>query len=203
MKRLSMVLLGLAAGCATVQAPLYREDEGAFYEETVERMAGRGAPIDLAHLDYLRLRRAASLMADAGQTKTARAQLARVHTGGVPLAAAAGQLLAADFTDVQGHLERARALHQLDPRMAALHETVALGLLTSILDTGDTEGRPFRVFASPEEDAVIAFLDLRADSRHEEQWGGRLIDAVTCSDRRGRSTVLRFDRTPPVFTARR
>jgi hypothetical protein len=168
-------VLALAiAGCATVAVPVDPDVERAFYVQTVDGLEGRGQPVDPAHLDYQRFRQAAHL----------------TRAGGQP----------ADFTDAQAHLERARDLHFDDSRAATFHETVARGLLQSILDTGDGGERPWRVFDLREEEAVLAVLDLKVEGRSSSAKDGRTIDVVDCRDPRGSPRRLLFDVSPPRAT---
>jgi len=165
-------LLALAlAGCATVAAPVDPDVERAFYLQTVDGLQGHGQPVDPAHLDYQRFRQAAQLTRADGQP--------------------------ADFADAGGHLERARALHFDDGRAATFHETVALGLLQSILDSGDGGERPWRVFDVREEEAVAAFLDLKVEGRSSSTRAGHTIDVVECRDPRGSPRRIVFDVSPP------
>jgi hypothetical protein len=199
----ALLLVGLlsAAGCATTSAlqPVDPVEERGFYQAAVSQVRRGGGSIDPERLDYARLRLGAhferegtDLAGLAGKLVSARAagDLARA-------AQAADELLESDFTDVEAHLEKARALHRGDPRRAAWHEALALNLLRSILSSGDLVNHPVRVFGPREEDAVAAFLDLRPTGRVPHQQGERRLEVLTCLDPAGRPVRPHFDVTPP------
>lgn len=196
----ALVLLA-ALGCATASPPIDAEAERAFYRHTVDGLEGRGQFVDPAAVDWRRFRQAAHLSLDEGARADQASALrvlaeARARSDDHALPRVVDQLLRLDFADAQAHLERARTLHFDDRRGAALHEAVALGLLRSIVDSGDGDARPWTVFEAHEEAAVASFLDLRCDRRSSSTEGGRRLDVLECRDHRGLRRRLRFDATP-------
>jgi hypothetical protein len=206
------VLFLAAAGCATVAPVVDADTERAFYQRTVEGLEGRGQPVEPATVDWGRFRQAAHLSLDqvARDDRASALQVlaeVRHRSDGHALPRVIDQLLRIDFADAQVHLEKARALHFDDKRGAAFHEAVALGLLRSILASGDGQARPWRVFDAREEEAVVSFLDLTCPARSSNTEGGRRIDVLGCNHNVRRPGSwhhlhiprmrLRFDVTPP------
>lgn len=99
-------------------------------------------------------------------------------------------LLALDPTDIEAHLERARALHATEPTTATWHETVARGLLASLLPpgAGADQAHPVRVVSAREQQAVLAFLDIQVP--HRRSLAGRHAIEGTS---RGRPTTIWFE----------
>ena len=100
------------------------------------------------------------------------------------------ELLTLDPTDIEAHLERARALHAIEPTTATWHETVARGLLTSLLSpgAGTDQAHPVRVVSAREQQAVLAFLDIQVTHRRSLA-GRQIIEGTT----RGRPTTIWFE----------
>jgi hypothetical protein len=195
-----LLLVALAAGCATTSAAVDPAQELAYYQATVEGLQGRGNPLQPSRVDYRRLRQAAYFERQGKDLSPLAATLTRARVADEPAraVAAAEGLLTADFTDIEAHLERARVLHRGDAPAATLHEEIAAGLLQSILDTGELGQRPFRIFDRRESRALLAYLDLRPLRYHDPWWDGRRkIERVDCVDRRRRPLRVFFDVTPP------
>jgi hypothetical protein len=195
---MKVVALLLLVGCATAARPVDADVERAFYARVVDGLQGHGDPVAPDDVDYARFRRAAALArAEEDPSLLARQQAALRAAGDRAAAGVAAEaLLASDFADAGAHLEVARRLHPTPA--ATFHEAVALGLLQSILASGDGSGqRPYRAFGAREEEALAAFLDLRIERRTQEPRADCIIDIVDARDPRGRARRVFFDITPP------
>jgi hypothetical protein len=204
---------GGAAGTPTAAAAQIPppDPDGPYYATTTEMLTGKhkgpeGITLSIKpeEVDFARFRRGRFVASGRDGYGLERAELQRAldeaqeRRDGDKVLAAADELLGRDFTDFLAHLAKAAVTHERGKRdTATFHEAMAMGLIKSILASGDGRGRSsaYRVFQVREEYGVLAVLGLRSEDQSLISERGRHFDQLRCTDRQGRSVTVFFDVT--------
>lgn len=202
---------GTAPQTPTAPSPPPPDPDGPYYATTTEMLTGKyqspegvALTIKPEEVDFTRFRRGRFVAAGRDGYGLERAELQRTlaeaqeRRDGDKVLATADEILGKDFTDFLAHLAKAAVTHERGKRDAAtFHEAMAMGLVKSILTSGDgqRQGSAYRVFQVREEYGVLAVLGLRSESQSLISEQGRHFDQLACTDRQGRPTTVYFDVT--------
>jgi hypothetical protein len=191
--------------------------DAAYYRERAAALA-KESPDELARTDFGRFRRGRLYAADAMDSKAAQsleAELtAALDRGDFPAVVdLTSQVLASDEADIRAHMLRAVALGKLQrPAEADFHRGVAVGMIKSIMRTGDGRAvsSAWTVFRVKEEYEIIKVLGCAVVSQSLTSDGARQLDVLEARRPRDGATIrVYFDITElmaeetKLFRARR
>lgn len=116
----------------------------------------------------------------------------------------AASIATLQFTDIEAHLIAALCFEKAgDPSQADFQRAISLGLVHSILDSGDglAPATAYRVVSLDEEYAVLNLLDLKVGRQALVQDGGHSYDRFTVSMADAKGDIEVFFEIDPILKA--
>lgn len=164
--------------------PADAETDVAYYRVRAAALAAE-TPAEIGPTDFARLRRGRLYLTDPGDSQGAKLQrgLTTAFEANDPRAIleVTAKILADDQADIRAHMLRAIALRRVGRSPEAdFHRAVALGLIDSIVRTGDGRAAKsaWTVFRVKEEYEVIKVMGCTVESQSLISEGGRRFDIL-------------------------
>lgn len=165
--------------------PADAETDVAYYRVRAAALTAE-TPAEIGPTDFGRFRRGRLYLTDAGDPQGAKTLQGRLTTAfdgndSRAILEITAKILADDQADIRAHMLRAIALRKVGrSREADFHRAVALGLIDSIVRTGDGRAAKsaWTVFRVKEEYEVIKVMGCTVESQSLISEGGRRFDIL-------------------------
>ncbi|MBN1612319.1 MAG: DUF4919 domain-containing protein [Polyangiaceae bacterium] len=165
--------------------PAFAAADAAYYRSRATALQTESAA-EIAQTDFLRMLRGRLYARGAFEPDSVQSlhdRLTRAFAGSdtSTVLDVTARLLAEDQADIRAHMLRAVTLRKLgSSALADFHAGVAIGIVRSIMGTGDGRGfeSAWTVYRVPEEYEVLKFLECTPVSQSLELGGDRVFDVL-------------------------